>query len=42
MDLCVDIERLKRDLEELGRIGRDALDVVLERLTPVLARQGCG
>ena len=23
MDICIDIDRLKRDLEELGRIGRD-------------------
>ena len=29
-----------QDAEFLGRIGRDALAVVLERLAPVLAQQG--
>jgi hypothetical protein len=37
--LLVELDWLQ-DAEFLGRIGRDALAVVLERLAPVLARQG--
>ena len=37
--LMVELDWLQ-DAEFLGRIGRDALAVVLERLAPVLARQG--
>ena len=37
--LSVELDWLP-DAEFLGRIGRDALAVVLERLAPVLARQG--
>ena len=37
--LLVELDWLQ-DAEFLGRIGRDALAVALERLSPVLARQG--
>ena len=37
--LLVELDWLP-DAEFLGRIGRDALAVVLERLAPVLVRQG--
>ena len=37
--LLVELDWLQ-DAEFLGRIGRDALALVLERLAPVLARQG--
>jgi hypothetical protein len=37
--LLVELDWLQ-DAEFLGRIGRNALAVVLKRLAPVLARQG--